>query len=68
MRSTHRTDKYRLAREGKQTFDRFMADFNAGAAERRAAEESEAEEFAEKYLSAMRRKLGLKERAEKDGD
>lgn len=53
-----------LARDCKKQFEQFVEDFNAEAAEQQAAEESDAEEFAEKYLAAMRRKLGIEARGE----
>lgn len=51
--------KRTLAKNCKKQFEQFMEDFNAEAAEQQAAEESEAEEFAGKYLATMRRKLEI---------
>lgn len=51
--------KRTLAKNCKKQFEQFMEDFNAETAGQQAAEESEAEEFAEKYLATMRRKLEI---------
>lgn len=51
--------KRTLAKDCKKQFEQFVEDFNAEVAEQQTEEESDAEEFAEKYLIAMRRKLGI---------
>lgn len=51
--------KRQLARASRQSFEQFVLDFNAEAAEQQAEEESDAEEFAERYIAALRRRLGL---------
>lgn len=62
MRNKKPSSKRKLAKDCKGRFERFMQEFNAEAAARRTAEDAEAEAFAEKYLTAMRRKLGIEER------
>lgn len=50
--------KRHMAKDCRQSFEAFVAAHNAESAEKQAQREAD-EAFAEKYLAAMRRKLGL---------
>lgn len=50
--------KRKLAKDCRQSFEDFAAAHNAENAEKQAQREDD-EAFAEKYLAAMRRKLGI---------
>lgn len=50
--------KRKLAKGCRQSFEDFVEAHNAENAEKQARQEED-EAFAEKYLSAMRRKLGM---------